>query len=99
MESRDTGIQGRRRNSYRTEGELTLRRMLTNFNAKDLQQPRRFPSEVLLATPAVLIPLAPAASHQNRPWSEMSLEFAQFRDAMRAHVLFARVHLQGEERE
>jgi hypothetical protein len=44
--------------------------MLTNFRAKDLQQPCRFPSEGLLATPAVLIPLAPAASHQNRPWSE-----------------------------
>ncbi len=36
--------------------------MLTNFNAKDLQQPRRFPSEALLATPAVLIPLPPPPS-------------------------------------
>src|SRR5216683_2306377 len=60
--SRDTGIQGWRRNSHRTDGELTLRRMLTNFRAKDLQQPCRFPSEGLLATPAVLIPLAPPAS-------------------------------------
>src|SRR5229473_5097942 len=70
VDSRDTGIRGRRQNSYRTEGELTLRRMLTNLHAKDLQQPRRFPSEGFLATPAVLIPLAPAASHQNRAWSE-----------------------------
>jgi hypothetical protein len=46
------------------QGELTLRTMLTNLHAKDLQQPRRFPSEVLLATPAVLIPLAPAASQR-----------------------------------
>jgi hypothetical protein len=36
--------------------------MLTNFNAKDLQQWGRFPSEALLATLAVLIRLAPPAS-------------------------------------
>ena len=47
---------------YRTESELILLRVLTDFHAKDLQQARGFPYEDLLATPAVLIPLAPSAS-------------------------------------
>jgi hypothetical protein len=42
--------------------------MLANFHAKDLQQQRRFPSEGLLATPAVLIP----------PCSPASLRFEGF---------------------
>ena len=61
--SRDTGIQGQRLNSSRTEGELILCTRLTDFDAKFLHYSRRFSVEKISRDTGSSIP--PRSSKQS----------------------------------
>src|SRR5262249_7732139 len=64
--SRETGIQGKPRTSDRTESELILWTMHCRLRRERSRASTRFSVGRILATPKVLISLAPAASQRDR---------------------------------